>query len=264
MTMQDHSFDDGEAYERFMGCWSRAVAKPFLCWLAAPPRSAWLDVGCGTGAFTRAVLDHAGACCVAAVDPSAAQVAFARRQILDEQARFEVADAQALPFAAGCFDVVGSALVLNFVADRGAALGEMKRVARPGALIAAYVWDFEAELSPSGPLRAAMRRIGATVPPMPGSSDSTTAALTGLFLSAGLEDVSCRQIEVAATFRDFPEYWQAQTPSYSPMTKVIDDLAPWRRTALVQAVQAMLPTAKDGTIQYAARANTVKGRVPAR
>lgn len=261
MTAPAHSFDDGEAYERFMGSWSRSVAKPFLQWLAVPAEAAWLDVGCGTGVFTATVLDRAAPSSLVAIDPSSAQVAFARKRIEDERVAFEVGDAQALPFMDASFDIVCSALVLNFVSDRAVALSEMRRVARPSALIAAYVWDFESELSPSGPLRAAMRKIGLAAPAMPGSAASTMTALRRLFISAGLQDVRTRRLKATGTFRDFTDYWEAQTPSYSPTTKVINQLSSDHRAALIRVVQEMLPS-KDGKLTFSACANAVKARVP--
>jgi ubiquinone/menaquinone biosynthesis C-methylase UbiE len=262
MTALAHSFDDGEAYERFMGGWSRAVAVPFLQWLAAPPARRWLDVGCGSGVFTQMVLNHSAASSVVAIDPSAAQVGFARKRVDERQAEFQVAAAEALPFASGSFDIVCSALVLNFVTDPDRALSEMRRVARPGGLIAAYVWDFEPELSPSRPLRTAMRQTGLAVPQMPGSAGSSVRALTTLFAAAGLEGVASRQIDATVVFRDFDEYWRSQTPSYSPITKIISSLASHHRSALIDALKKALPAAKDGSIRYAARANAVKARSP--
>ena len=262
VTPLAHSFDDGEAYQRFMGCWSSAVATPFLHWLGAAPAQAWLDIGCGTGVFTRMVLDHSAASSVVAIDSSAAQVAFARKHVDEGLATFQVGDAEALPFATGRFDIVCSALVLNFVTDPNRALCEMRRVARTGGLIAAYVWDFECELSPSGPLRRAMRQIGLAVPDMPGSARSTVSALTALFASAGLQGIAGRQIEATTMFRDFDEYWHSQTPSYSPTTKIISNLAPHRRSALIKALENALPAAKDSRICYAARANAIKAQAP--
>lgn len=257
-----HSFDDGEAYERFMGGWSRAVAAPFLQWLAAPPALCWLDVGCGTGVFTQMVLDHGAAASVVAIDPSAAQVVFARQRVDHGRADFQVGAAEALPFAAGGFDIVCSALVLNFVADPKQALQEMRRVARPGGLIAAYVWDFEPELSPSGPLRAAMRQTGLPAPDVPGTPGSTLAALTALFESAGLIEVASRQIDATVVFPNFDDYWRSQMPSYAPPTKIIAGLAPDRRRVLIDALAAALPADAAGRIRYAARANAIKARVP--
>jgi hypothetical protein len=107
-----------------------------------------------------------------------------------------------------------------------------------------------------------MRQIGLAGPEMPGSAFSTVSALTALFASAGLEGVASRQIEATTTFRDFDEYWHSQTPSYSPTTRIISSLAPHRRSALVKALENTLPTSRDGTISYAARANAVKAQVP--
>jgi SAM-dependent methyltransferase len=256
-----HSFDDGDAYERFMGRWSRAVAEPFLHWLAPVPGGAWLDVGCGTGAFAAVVLDRAAPVSIMAIDPSPAQVAFATRRTADSRATFQVADAQALPFADGTFDIVCAALVLNFVRDPSAALAEMRRVARPGALVAAYVWDFKRELSPSGPLRGAMRRVGLAVPAIPGTPVSTIGALTGLFAAAGLGNIVSRRIEVASVFVNFTEYWRSQMPSYAPSTTVIDQLNERERRALMQVLHETLPRAQDGAIRCVATANAIKGFV---
>ena len=105
-----YRFDDGEAYERYMGRWSRAACAQFLPWIEAPAGAAWLDVGCGTGVMTEAVLASASPATIEAIDPSQAQVALARSRIASPHARFEVADACALPFADASFDVVASAL----------------------------------------------------------------------------------------------------------------------------------------------------------
>ena len=110
----------------------------------------WLDVGCGTGIFTELVLDTCSPAAVFAVDPAEAQIDHACRQPVAQRANFRVADALALPFPDATFDVVASALVINFIPDRPRALSEMRRVARAGGIVAGYVWDFAAELSPSG------------------------------------------------------------------------------------------------------------------
>ena len=258
-----HRFDDSAAYERFMGQWSRAAGVVFLDWAAVPPNARWLDVGCGTGIFTELVLDRCAPTAVTAVDPSAAQIEHASRRPVGQRAAFKVADALALPFADAAFDVVASALVINFVPDRPLAIREMRRVARAGGHVLGYVWDFEAELSPSWPVREGMRRVGMDAPPAPGSKDSTLAALRSLFEAAGFVAIATTTIDVTVPFTGFDDFWTAQTPSYSPTTKAIDAMTERERARLIEAVKSALPIAADGTIAYAARANAINARVPA-
>ena len=262
MSEQALSFDDSAAYERFMGRWSRAVGPAFLKWLASPPRARWLEVGCGTGIFTQIISEDCSPARLVAVDSAPAQIDHARRQSSAARANFRIADAQALPFEDATFDVVVSALVINFVSDPGRALSEMRRVSRPGGLVAGYVWDFAAERSPSWPMRAGMRKFGMTVPDVPGTRVSSLDALISLFEQAGFEEIVTRSIEVTNSCADFDSFWQAQTPSYSPATKMIAAMTGTNRQKLIETVRAGLPLTPDGKIQYSARANAIKARVP--
>ncbi len=262
MTQVAYTFDDASAYERYMGRWSRAAGPVFLNWLAAPGGASWLDVGCGTGIFTELILESTSPKSVAAVDPAAAQIEQARRGPAAQRAEFQAADAQALPFADNTFDVVASSLVLNFIPDRLQALAEMRRVARPGAIIAGYVWDYIAGLNPNWPVRRGLEQLGLCVPPLPGTEDSSLDALSSLFDRTGLKDVSARPIEVSESYTDFDDFWQAQTPGYSPPTKIITALTDADRARLIETVRAVLPARQDGRIHYASRANAVKARVP--
>ena len=254
-------FDDSAAYERFMGRWSRAVAPVFVDWLSSPRRASWLDVGCGTGILAETVLEFCAPSAMSAVDPAPTQVAAAARMHAAGLATFQVADARKLPFADASFDVVASALVVNFIPDRPLAMAEMVRVARAGGAVAAYVWDFAEELSPSGPLRRAMRRFGAEVPAIPGTDASRLEPLSHLFRECGLERIETRTIEVCLAYADFRDFWTAQTPGYAPTTKIIDGMKESDRTRLMRAVQASLPAGPHGSIEYFARANAVKARV---
>jgi ubiquinone/menaquinone biosynthesis C-methylase UbiE len=252
------SFDDGAAYERFMGRWSRAVGSVFLEWVKAPAGASWLDVGCGTGAFTQLILDTCSPRSVTAVDPSVAQIGYALGQPMAQRAQFLTGDATALPFADASFDVVASALVINFVSDRPAAVREMHRAARTDAIVAGYVWDFAAQRSPSWPMRQALQEVGAAVVDAPGTAESTLEGLAALFEQAGLAQIATRSIEVTVSFTGFDVFWQAQTPSYSAITKTIAAMPDKVRARLVDAVRAALPMRADGTIEYSSRANAVK------
>ncbi|HYG55467.1 MAG TPA: class I SAM-dependent methyltransferase [Burkholderiales bacterium] len=262
MAQAQITFDDSAAYERFMGRWSRAVAPVFLGWLGARAGARWLDVGCGTGILAQTLLELSAPRSVHAVDSSAAQVEAAAQGPAAGRATFRVADARKLPYADASFDVVASALVINFIPERPPALAEMRRVARPEGIVAGYVWDFSQELSPSGPLRRTMRRLGAEVPAIPGAEDSRVEALEALFQGAGLEQIETRTIDVCLGYEDFSDFWQAQTPAYAPTTKVIAAMKQAERARLMNAVQSALPCGPNGSIEYCARANAIKARVP--
>jgi ubiquinone/menaquinone biosynthesis C-methylase UbiE len=261
-SVTGYSFNDGEAYEQFMGRWSREIGKAFLTWLQPPKGAHWLDVGCGTGIFTELISDTCAPASVIAVDPAESQIARARKGVARMKAEFRLADAQELPFPDESFDVVASALVMNFVPDRTRAMLEMRRVARPGGLVAACVWDLAAELSPSGPLRRAMRRIGIDAPPVPGTDAAGPAVLVDLFQKVGLKGLNTTSIEVAVSFRDFDDFWRSQTPNYAPTTKVIAAMSPRDRLALMEAVRSYLRPLRDG-VGYSARATAVRAHCPA-
>lgn len=257
-----YSFDDSVAYELSMGRWSRALGQAFLHWAGPPADARWLDVGCGTGIFTELVLDTCSPAAVFAVDPAKAQIEHACDQAVGKRAEFQLADAQALPFADASFDVVASALVMNFIPDRPRAISEMARVTRRRGLVAGCVWDFAADLSPSWPLRLGMRRIGVEVPRVPGTEDSSLGALASLFERGGFEEIATTSIDVTVAFADFDEFWHAQTPRYAPTTKIIDAMTNSDRGRLMKVMRAEVPVLPSGRIGYSARANAIKASAP--
>jgi SAM-dependent methyltransferase len=252
----------GAAYEPYVGRWSRLVAREFLSWLAVPPGKRWLDVGCGTGALTGMIVAMASPAHVDAVDRSEGYVAYAQEQVPDPRVRFHVADAQALPSDAAAYDAVVSGLVLNFVPDPAGAAAEMARVARPGATVAVYVWDYAEKME-------LMRYFwDAAVALDPGARELDEGRrfplcrpepLGALFRQAGLADVEVRAIDVPTVFRDFDDYWtpflggQAPAPSYA-MSR--DEAG---RAALRERIRAALPVEADGSIRLVARAWAVRG-----
>jgi ubiquinone/menaquinone biosynthesis C-methylase UbiE len=152
-------FDDGEAYERGMGVWSRRVGEIFLDWLAPVPGLAWIDVGCGNGAFTELLVQRCSPREVQGVDPSDAQLRFARERPGAEGAVFREGDAMALPFEAGRFDAAVMALVIFFVPEPAKGLAEMIRIVRPGGMISAYAWDMLGGGFPFDAIQAELRTL---------------------------------------------------------------------------------------------------------
>lgn len=262
--MSEHriEFTDAAGYERFMGRWSRAVAPRFLDWIEPRARSRWLDVGCGTGILTEALLGLCEPQSVVGIDCAPAQIRAVSSRLADDRATFRQADAAELPYRDGTFDVCASALVLNFLPDPVRGLAEMCRVTSCGGVVAGYVWDFAQELSPSGPLRQAMRTFGIDVPAIPGTTHSTLDAMRGLFQRAGLASVAAKSVDVALAYENFDDFWEAQTPSHNPTTRIIDAMTPARQRLLKRAVREALPVSPNGRIEYSARANMIRGLAP--
>jgi len=255
-------FNDGAAYERFMGRWSCAAGTLFLDWLAPPMHARWLEVGCGTGAFTELVRERCRPSALVALDPALAQIEYARSRSGAETIVFKVATAEALPCQDGSHDLVVSALALNFMRDRPAAVCEMRRVGCAGGMIAGYVWDFVGGWTPHAPLVGALRRLGLDAPAPPGGEECAPAALRLLFSGAGLTNVETMALDIEVSYRDFATFWAAQTPSFSPTTRLVAALAVPQRARLKDVLHTMLQERPDGSIMYPARAHAIKARVP--
>jgi SAM-dependent methyltransferase len=186
MTDEKIEFDDGSAYERYMGVWSRLVGASFLDWLAPAVGWRWLDVGCGNGAFTEMILERHAPTRVEGIDPSEEQLVFARRRMATSIATFRSGDAMALPFADDAFDIAVMPLVIFFVPDPKRGVGEMARVVRGGGVVSAYAWDMERGGFPYDALHAEMRALGISVPAPPSPSASRLEVLRELWEGAGL------------------------------------------------------------------------------
>jgi ubiquinone/menaquinone biosynthesis C-methylase UbiE len=254
-------FDDGAAYERYMGIWSQLAGETFLDWLAPKSGLRWLDVGCGNGAFTEMLVERFAPVSVEGIDPSEAQLAFARTRPSSRVAHFRQGDAMAIPFPDDTFDAAIMPLVIFFVSDPARAVAEMARVVCPGGLVTAYAWDMEGGGFPYESLHDEMRGMGASVPVPPSPEASRIDAMHDLWTAAKLDAVETREIIVQRTFADFEDYWTTifGGPSVGPKLAAMssDDLA-----LLKARMRERLPADATGRIIYSARANAVKGRVP--
>jgi len=254
------TFDTAEDYERFMGRWSRAVGEKFLEWLEAPTNARWLDVGCGTGAFSELILKRCAPKSLAGIDPSPEQIAFVNKQLAGS---FQVADSAAIPFAQGEFDVVASALVIHFIPDRAAAFAEMKRVLRPGGLVGGYTWKRTAttDFAAYAPMLKGVARIGGEPLRSPVVPEGSVDGMSASLAAAGYTDIAVVEIEVSQTYPNFDAYWDAQTLPFSPSGKTVAKLDDAQRTRLRDLLRQTLPAA-DGTITYSATTVAGKGRKP--
>jgi len=255
-------FTDGAAYDRLMAPWSRAAGKEFLDWLAMPSELRWLDVGCGTGAFTELVLEQSSPREVSAVDPAGDQLAYARTKPVAKRVDFRLSEAQKLPFADREFDVAAMALVITFVPDPTLAVAEMNRVVKPGGMVGTYVWDFLGKGNTQQPLREAVEAMGIPVLPMPGHVHSRLESLRAIFGGAGLDAISVRPIEIEISYANFDEYWTAQTGFANTVVQHMRKMTNAQIEELKAHLREHLPRDKGGRIAYKAWANAAKGRVP--
>ncbi len=255
----------GDAYDAYMGRWSRRIAPLFLDWLTPRAGLDWLELGCGTGALSAAIIARADPRSLLAVEPSAGFVARARAAVTDPRAGFVQGDAQALALPDASRDVIVSGLMLNFVPDRLRALHEMKRVARHGATVAFYVWDY-----PGGGIAFMRAFWDAAVALDPAAADltesrrfpdCTEAGLCDLAARAGLADVSSTALETPTVFADFEDYWRPFTLGAGPAPGYCGSLSPDARARLRQKLHDDLPRDADGKIHLQARAWAVRATV---
>jgi SAM-dependent methyltransferase len=259
----------GEAYEAYVGRWSRLVAREFIPRLGVPPGGRWLDIGSGAGALSRAILDLASPSSVLGVDQSPAFVAHARTRIHDPRIAFEIGDARALPVRHAEFDAAVSGLVLNFVppADQPAAAAEMLRAVRPGGAVGVYVWDYAGRME----LLRYFWDAAARIVPACAELDEGRRfpichpeALASLFRDAGAAAVEIRAIDVPTHFRDFHDLWQPFLGGQGPAPTYLATLPVDQQIAIRDQLRSIVPTEPNGSIHLIARAWAVSGTAPAR
>jgi SAM-dependent methyltransferase len=261
MAEQQFRYDDGAAYERMMGTWSRFAGEVFLDWLKPRSGLRWIDIGCGNGAFTELLVERCAPAEVQGIDPSEAQIAFARSRPAGRVAQFRQGDAMALPFPADRFDAAVMALVIFFVPDPANGVAEMVRVVGPGGTVATYAWDMLGGGFPQEPVQAEIRATGLTPMRPPSTDASRMEALRALWAGAGLEAVETREITVQRTFADFEECWSINLLG-TTVRPMVAAMAPGDVELLKARVRARLPADAAGRITYGARANAIRGRVP--
>jgi len=214
----------GDAYEPYVGRWSRLIAHQFVPWLKVLKSMRWLDVGCGTGALSQTILDIATPSLVQGIDRSEDYVNYASKHVTDNRARFDVGDARSLPNQTAFFDAVVSGLALNFVPEPAAALSEMVRVTRIEGTVGLYIWDYAGEMQ----LMRYFWDAAATLDPAAKELDEGKRfpichqmPLLQLFRHAGLRNVEVRSIDAPTMFRSFDDYWapflggQGPAPGYA-------------------------------------------------
>jgi SAM-dependent methyltransferase len=250
-----------DAYERYVGRWSRLVAREFVPWLGVAPNARWLDVGCGTGALTATIVELAEPAAVLGVDPSEAFLAHALDVLGGPSVSFEVGDAAALPAPDGSYDAVVAGLVLNFAPSTRKALAEWRRVTRAEGAIGAYVWDYAGQMQMIRSFWEAAVGLDADARALDEGVRfpiTRRTALADAFESVGLTQVRTRAIDVPTHFADFDELWQPFLGGQGPGPAYVMSLPAARRELLRDRFRASLPVGRDGSIDLIARAWAVR------
>ena len=257
---------DGAAYERFLGRWSRVLAGSFAEFARLPEDGAILDVGCGTGSLTLSLAERRRGR-VGGIDIAAPYIAFARDRPAAERADFAVGDACNLPYADRHFAASLAQLALNFVPDPVLAVREMRRVVRPGGVVAATVWDFRGGLV----YQRLFWDTAAGLDPAAGTARDRLFSsplalpdgLPGLWWKAGLRGIERRSITIRMEYADFADYWEPLLGGQGPVGAYVIGLPPDRRRMIEARVrQSYLSGAPDGPRSLTATAWAVRGTVP--
>ncbi len=258
---------DGNGYELQMGRWSRRLAEPFLEFVGTANDECVLDVGCGTGSLTFALLQRCRIKELQGIDFSRPYIEHAARLNNDTRVAFKIGDACAMDFPDRNFDRVLSLLVMQFIPSADRAIAEMRRVARPGAVVGAAVWDTRgglvinrmffdtaAMLDP----KANIRRANHYTRPM-----TRPGELKNAWLAAGFKDVVETSLCIRMEFASFDDYWAPCDGKDGPLADYVTTLNVADKTRFRDALRlAYIDGEADGPRSYAAVAWAVKGVAP--
>jgi SAM-dependent methyltransferase len=260
MAIQD-SWAAGGSYERFMGRWSRLIAGAFLDWLSPLPHLHWLELGCGTGALSGAILAEASPASLLAIDPSQAFIDFDRRMFRDPHLTFQVGDALSLPPVAHPLDLAVSGLVLNFIQSPAAALQALLRKLQPDGILAFYVWDYAGKME----MLRYFWDSAVALDPAASSLDEGVRfsmcepqTLKHICRQAGLNQVEVQGIDTSMIFADFSDFWSPFLEGQGPAPGYAMQLDPAARQALEDHLRRALPMQQDGSLHLTARAWAVR------
>jgi SAM-dependent methyltransferase len=244
-----------DAYDRFMGRYSTLLSPQMADLAGVAPGQRVLDVGCGPGALTTVLVARVGAANVTAVDPSEPFVEAAHRRFPDVDVRR--APAEDLPFEADSFDASIAQLVVHFMTDPVAGLREMRRVTRPGGVVAACVWDHAGGRGPLSVFWKAARELDPTAADESLLAGARRDHLGELFAAAGVSDIA--QSEIGATLQhpSFEEWWEPYTQGVGPAGAYVAGLDEERRAQLRDRCRELLP---DPPFTLESIAWTARGR----
>lgn len=236
------SFDAAaDAYDRFMGRYSRLLAPTFAEFAGVQAGQRVLDVGCGPGALTTELVGRVGAQNLAAFDPSEPFVAAARHR--HPGVDVQLAPAEAIPFPTDSFDASLAQLVVHFMSDPVIGLSEMRRVTRPGGVVAACVWDLAGGRAPLSLFWKAAQSLNPAAMDEARLAGAREGHLAELFEAAGIGDIQSTALEVTLEHPSFEEWWEPYTAGVGPAGVYVAKLSPDEQAALRDRCRSLLPEA---------------------
>jgi ubiquinone/menaquinone biosynthesis C-methylase UbiE len=263
--MTTDRWTSGSHYDQWMGRWSRLLAQEFLQWLSLPAGLRWLDVCCGSGVVTEAIVEHNAPASIVGIDASPEQINFARQHHMQPNVTFKTADAMVLPFPDATFDVVVCGLGLNYIPNPLRGLVEFCRVLRPGGTIAAYVWDYAQGarfLREFWDAAIAIDPEAATFDQARRFPMCTPERLRSLFEQAKLEDLTQHALNVVTRFTGFDDYWMPLQSGQGSAPNYLAARDKQTQTAIRERLRAALPANAQGVIELPARAWAIRARSP--
>jgi trans-aconitate methyltransferase len=251
-----------DAYERYIGRWSRPIAREFVSLLSVPPGGSWIDVGCGSGALTDAILALAAPASVLSLDRSFDFVAQAGRTSRDARAALIAGDAVRLPVRDGLATAAVSGLVLNFVSHPELAVREMLRCVQPGGTVATYLWDYAAGMQIIRLFWDAATSIDIAAAELDEARRFPLCrpdALEQLFTSAGANQISVTSITIPAVFENFDDLWTPFLGGQGPAPAYAASLSGEKRAELRERLRQLVSENAHGSIELSARAWVARG-----
>jgi SAM-dependent methyltransferase len=263
--MTTDRWTSGSHYDQWMGRWSRLLAHEFLQWLNLPGGLRWLDVCCGSGVITEAIVERNAPVSIVGIDASPEQIDFARQHRAHPNVSFKTGDAMSLPFPDATFDTVVCGLGLNYIPNPVDALKEFSRVTPPGGTIAAYLWDY----AQGARFLREFWDAAIAVDPEAASFDQarrfpmcTSEGLQSLFEQAGLRHPALQALEIVTQFTSFEDYWEPLLTGQGSAPNYLATRDQKIQIAIRGRLKTTLPADSNGAIDLPARAWAIRARTP--